>query len=135
MVTSLCFHSREQGPIPSWGTKVPCATWYSRNMKEKGKKPGEKWATQASYHFSFFRKVSLCRVGGSGGSAGIPGPCTPDRSAPRTLGGELLQAPSRALTVLTGPGFASTRRQIHLDFPLLMEAQTVPEGPPTSCWW
>lgn len=51
----------------------------------------------------------------------------------QNFGWELLQAPSRALTVLTGPGFASTRRQIHLDFPLLMEAQTVPEGPPTSC--
>lgn len=42
VVMSLYFHSREQGPIPSWGTKVPCATWYSQNMKEKGKKLGEK---------------------------------------------------------------------------------------------
>lgn len=30
-----------------------------RPKNERKKKLGEKWATQASHHFSFFRKVSL----------------------------------------------------------------------------
>ena len=66
---------------------------------------------------------------------GSQGTVPPIGQLPELGEGELLQALSWALTMLTGPAFASTRKQMHLDFPLQMAVQAVPEGLPTSCWW